>query len=83
MNDKRMCYVIIPHQREEEGYIPSLVIENESGHSPMIGKDNLSTPWYWGKTIAEAEAICAKVNLEKFGLTPEETLKIVLSSMKK
>lgn len=78
--DRRMCYYIPVEQFDENGYIPSVVFENEPGHNPLRGNGKLATPWYWGKTYEEAIETCRKAN-EKLGLTPEDVDKIVMSSM--
>lgn len=77
---KRQCFVILATQRDEYGYIPSLVTENEPGHSPMTGGPD-QEPWRWGKTLDKAESVCAKVNLDRYGLTEHAADNIVCSSM--
>jgi len=79
--DKRTCFYIDPTQTpDEDGYIPSLVTEGEPGHAPLTGGGDFQTPWYWGKTLAEAEATAAKANAEQ-GLSPRDVIDIVMSSM--
>lgn len=78
----RQCYVIIPEQRDSKGYIPSLVIENKSGHRPLTsGNHKFAEPYHWGKNLAEAERICKEKN-EHDGLSEEDVRGIILSSMK-
>lgn len=78
----RRCYVILPGQMDPElGYIPSLVVEDEAGHSPLTGRGELSQPWYWGKDYDEAKAHCDRMNQQDFGLTPTDAADIVVSSM--
>lgn len=79
-NTKRQCFFIPEGQRDEYGYIPSLVTENEPGHSPMTG-DESQTPWYWGKTRERAERVCDRINKQRFGITPKTATRIVVSSM--
>jgi len=81
VTEPRRCYYIPFDQSDEHGFIPSLVVENEAGHSPMIGRDALSTPWYWGKTIERAKEVCARYNKQHFGITQATADRIVASSM--
>jgi hypothetical protein len=79
---KRQCYWIEQTQSDPHGFIPSVVTENEPGHTPLRGDPaTLQAPWYWGKTLDEAEATCDRMNRERFGLSPREANEIVLSSM--
>ncbi len=75
----RICYVIIPDQKDEKGFIPSIVFEGEKGHNPMTGKGVGALPWHWGTTLAGAEEICRRSN-EELGLTKEDVNEIILSS---
>lgn len=78
----RMCFYIVEGQfHPTNGYIPSLVTEDEPGHSPMAGRGELSEPWYWGTDLETARRVCAMVNLEDFGLTEEDAADIVASSI--
>lgn len=80
--EPRQCFVILNDQfHPERGYVPSLVTENQPGHAPLVGRDELARPWFWGRTLEEAEATCERVNRETFGLEPDETLQIVISSI--
>lgn len=78
----RQCYVILDSQCDEHGYIPSLVTENEPGHSPLTGNGDGSAPWYWGQTYERASQVCARVNLDRFGINERTAAKIVASSMR-
>lgn len=78
---KRFCYYIPPGQSDVNGFIPSLVNENEAGHSPMTGRGEGSAPWYWGKTYEEACKNCDEYNL-KMGVSPKEAMEIVASSIR-
>ena len=84
MNDTtpRQCFWIPPDQHDENGWIPSLVTEGQPGHAPFTGNGRLARPWYWGKTLAEAQATAERENLGTFGLSPDEALAIVLSSIR-
>ena len=78
----RHCFAILPGQSHpERGYVPSLVVEGEAGHTPMLGQGELSQPWFWGTDHDEAKRICAKANQETFGLTETEAADIVASSI--
>lgn len=82
----RECYWICSSQAfnphlKEMGYIPSLVVEGEPGHSPLMGQGECATPWYWGMTYEAAKVTAAKANMETFGLSEKEVFEIVTSSM--
>lgn len=76
----RQCFYIPEGQFDDNGYIPSLVTENEPGHRPLTGNGRFSSPWYWGKTYEKAREICAEEN-KKLGLTEEDVVEIVASSI--
>ena len=78
---KRTCYAILAGQRDEQGYIPSLVTEGEAGHAPLAGRGTAAQPWHWGRTYDEAKETCARMNQQDFGLTEREAAEIMLSSM--
>lgn len=77
---KRTAYFVDETMKTPDGYIPSVVTEGEPGHVPLKGNGDHSSPWYWGHDIAKAKEIAAKANAD-LGLTPEDVLEIVLSSM--
>jgi hypothetical protein len=79
----RQCMWINPSQNPDKygGYVPSLVVENEAGHSPMLGRGEGAAPWTWGDTLEQAEKVCADYNERTFGLTETDCLRIVASSM--
>jgi hypothetical protein len=80
-DEPRKCYVILESHKDENGYIPCLVTENEPGYYPMTGNEN-QTPWYWGKTKSRAIEVCARYNETYFGITQDTADRIVVSSMK-
>lgn len=77
----RKCFYIPVEQFDENGYIPSLVTEDEPGHSPMKGNGEGSSPWYWGKTYKEAQEMAEEANRE-LDISPEDAAEIVASSMR-
>lgn len=77
---KRICFYIIEGQMDDGQYVPSVVTENEAGHTPMMGRDEFASPWHWGATREEADDACGKANAE-MGLTSEDVTHIVASSM--
>jgi hypothetical protein len=80
VSEPRCCYYIPFDGNTNDGFIPSLVVEHEPGHSPMSGKPG-QEPWYWGNTRDEAQAICDNVNARQFDLSKTDTAEIVCSSM--
>lgn len=76
---RRWCYYILETQRDEHGFIPSIVVEDSQGHYPMRGAEG-GAPWYWGKTLEAAERTCAAQNANK-GLTKRDVFEIMSSSM--
>jgi hypothetical protein len=81
MPEKRKCFYVPVDQFDANGYIPSMVTEDEPGHAPMTGNGSHAAPWYWGKTYEEATAVCAKENA-RLGISPEDAALIVASSMR-
>jgi hypothetical protein len=76
----RQCFYIPVEQFDENGYIPSLVTEGQPGHAPLTGNGPGASPWYWGKTYAEAQRVCAGQNAKR-GISPKDAAEIVFSSM--
>ena len=87
---RRFCYVISQgshnskaNRKEWGGYMPSLVVEGESGHYPMQGGDHeWAVPWIWGKTLREAKKTCASYNKRR-GLSKEDVVEITYSSFQR
>lgn len=77
------CYWINPSQDAEatNGYVPSIVIEGESGHYPLMGRSAFASPWIFGQTLEAAERVASHLNTEKLHLTPERVDAIVTSSL--
>ena len=78
--EPRQCYVVLETQRDQHGYIPSLVTEGQPGHAPLTGQGEFATPWYWGDSFEEAEAVCAAMNTRR-GIDAKAANEIKLSSM--
>lgn len=76
----RQCFYVPHDQFDENGYIPSLVTENEPGHAPLTGNGRFAEPWYWGKTYEEAQKTCDRENA-RLGLSRLDAADIVASSM--
>ena len=84
LTGKTFCYYIDPTQDTEVygGYVPSIVIMNESGHYPMIGDpEKHQTPWVWGKDLTKAEQIATEHN-RRLGHSEEQVFRIMASSMR-
>jgi hypothetical protein len=79
---KRQCFYIPESQSDEQGWIPSLFTENEPGHAPLTGNGPCAAPWHWGRTLEEARAFAEQENARTFGLTPDDSLAILLSSIR-
>jgi len=84
MTEPRICYIVLEGQRDERGYIPSVVTEGEAGHSPLMGRGEHSRPWHWGRPTPEgweqAQRICADANTE-MGLSEDDVTAITESSI--
>jgi len=78
---KSWCYTIIETSKDDNGYIPCLVVEGEEGYWPMSGRNETQAPWYWGKTYEAAQEVCNKVNAQR-GITVDRAAEIVASSMR-
>lgn len=77
----RTCFYIPVGQYDDQGYIPSLVTENEPGHAPLTGNGSHAAPWHWGRTYEDAQKIAEEEN-RRIGVSPEDALQIVASSMR-
>lgn len=80
MSEPRKCFWIPAEPHDENGYVPSMVVEGQGGHAPLAGRDEFATPWYWGKTREAAQVIADRENA-KLGLSERAVLDIVLSSV--
>lgn len=78
---KPWCYWINEGQEPdpEHGYIPSIVVERDPGHYPLVGRGPYATPWYWGD-LDMAQKIAKEQN-EKMGVSEERAILIVASSI--
>ena len=77
----RRCFWIPAEPFDENGWVPSIVIEGEPGHTPLAGNGQCARPWYWGRTYDEARAVCVRENEKTFRLSPAEAQATVMSSM--
>lgn len=75
----KYCYAIVESSKDENGYIPVIVIEDESGYYPMSGRGDHAAPWYWGKTAESAQAIADKAN-ERLGIDKDRAAIIISTS---
>jgi len=84
METQRYAYICL-HENDviddERHYIPCLVKENIGGYFPMRGRDELSLPWYWGKSHAECQKHCDDEN-KLMGLSEEDVRDIISSSIR-
>lgn len=81
MTSPRRCFFIPTDAYVEgKGFVPSLVTENEPGHSPLTGNGDFAAPWYWGSTYEKAKALADTENT-KLGLTADDVTEIIASSM--
>lgn len=76
----RWCFAVFEWQRNEHGFVPSIVTEDEPGHAPLVGRGELAQPYYWGDTIDVARKTCDRANA-KIGISPEVAEHIVASSI--
>ena len=77
----RQCYRVMAGQRDDAGYIPSVITEGVRGHSPLTGNGPGAQPWHWGPSWEQAKAQEAEANAD-LGLTSEDVFAIVASSMR-
>lgn len=77
---RRCLWILETEYDRDGGYVPVMITEGEPGYSPMRGIGPLAAPWYWGHDLAVAKRIADEANAE-LGLSHEQALKIVLSSM--
>jgi hypothetical protein len=94
-NGNRMCYYNA-HEADEHGVIVCMVTENIAGYRRMIGKDELSAPWYYAYFDAYRDedgkldmttmnkVIEDSVNRrnKKIGISRKDMMDIVTSSMR-
>lgn len=83
MSENRFCYYIDPTQDDDKygGFVPAMVTENETGYSMMTGNGKFASPWVWGKTLQQAEEVCAHKNKNSLGLSADDVSAIIGSSM--
>jgi hypothetical protein len=74
------CYIVLYTQRDENGFIPSIVKHGEAGHYPLVGNGKYGSAWHWGKTYDEARIICEKKNKDNLGITREQADAMMICS---
>jgi hypothetical protein len=72
LEGKRYCYYVPAIPNENGEFTVAIVIEKEAGY--------YLTDWEWGKDRKLAEEVCQQKN-ERLGISEDEALVIVLSSM--
>lgn len=83
---QRFCYYVPSNAYiEGEGFRASIVVEGEAGHHPTgtwpyHGNPGEIMPWFWGKTLEEAQEH-ARLQNAHIGLTDHQADLIVASSM--
>lgn len=78
---KRQCIYVPADAQVDGGFVPSVVTENEPGHSPLAGRDEFAAPWVWGPTYKDAERAADAYNA-KLGLSKNDVFEIIASSMR-
>lgn len=78
--DRPWAYVIEEDVRDEHGFIPVAVFEDNPNRYPATGNGPEAQPWYWGKTLEAAWRVADQVNAER-GVTREEAMRIRISSI--
>jgi hypothetical protein len=79
MNPRKCFYIPPTGFVEGHGYVPSVVVEGEPGHTPLMGNGTCAAPYYWGMTF---EAACEEAQRQnaRLGISPSDAIEIVLSS---
>lgn len=73
-SEKRTAYMLLETERTAAGeYIPCIAVEGERGYH--------RTDWTWGKDLKIAQE-CADKKNAMLGLSKEDALKIVFSTMR-
>ena len=62
-------------------WVPSVIVEGVSGHTPMAGNGTCAQPWFWGNSYLEAQEVATQVNAER-GVTLEDMVQILFSSLR-
>ena len=70
---RRAYFILEPIKNKDGEYIPCIATEGEKGYH--------MTDWHWGTDLDHAEDCCDDKN-KLLGITKEEAMKIVLSSMR-
>ena len=77
MSRKRWVYWLQETKRDPDNknrFLVCIVVEDEPGFFPMLGRGLGASPWYWDKETCRAQN-------EKRGYSEEDAFDIVTSSM--
>lgn len=80
-SERRTCLWVDETCWTPNGYVPALVVEDEAGYTPMMGRGEHAQPWYFGRDIDTARKLVAESNAER-GLSEQDVDDIVVSSMR-
>jgi hypothetical protein len=83
LNDKQhWCYYMPVDQdpKEHGGYVPAIVIADQSGYRPLTGQGEGSAPYIWGDSIEDAQNQ-VEIQNSRIGVNTLEATRIVSSSM--
>ena len=73
MINPRMAYMILETERDEQGYIPCIAVEGETGYH--------RTSWNYGQDLKLAQECVDGLN-ERMGISKKEALVIQLGTMR-
>jgi hypothetical protein len=77
----KYCFTIMDEYKDENGYIPVIIAEDDPYNYPMSGQGDHAQPWYWGTTFEGAQKIADEKNVE-MGVSKERAIEIVGSSFR-
>jgi len=74
MEEPRLVFFIMETETTDDGqYIPCIATEGEKGYA--------RTNWAWGTDKEQAQELCDERNMETYGLTPQDAVRIQLATM--
>ena len=79
---KHWCYYMPATQdpTEHGGYVPAIVVADQSGCRPLTGQGEGSAPYIWGDTLEDAQNQ-VEIQNSRIGVNTLEATRIVSSSM--